>query len=58
MAQSIANQQLSLFALVEETPPIAVTPALKAELTTLVEALLAEIAATLAKEAGDEQDHK
>ena len=58
MTQSIANQQLSLFALVEETPPIAVTPALKAELATLVEALLAEIAATLAKEAGDEQDHK
>ena len=58
MTRSIATQQLSLFQLIEETPPVAVPPSLKAGLATLVEVLLAEIAATLAKEAGDEQDHK
>ena len=58
MTRSIATQKPSLFQLIEETPPIAVPPSLKTELATLVEVLLAEIAATLAKEASDEQDHK
>ena len=58
MMQTFENQQPSLFELIEETPLVALTPALKAELATLVEALLAEIAATLAKEVGNEQDHQ
>ena len=57
MTQNVGSQQPNLFELVEEMPRIAVPPALKAELATLVEVLLAEIAATFAKEAGDEQDH-
>jgi hypothetical protein len=58
MTQNVGSQQPNLFELVEETPRIAVPPALKAELATLMEVLLAEIAATLAKEVGDEQDHQ
>ena len=58
MMQPVENQQLSLFDLIEETPRIALSPAQKAQLATLVEALLAEIAATLAREAGNEQDHQ
>ena len=58
MMQTFENQQPSLFELFEETPRVALTPALKAELATLVEVLLAEIAATLAREAGNEQDHQ
>jgi|GEM_PF-3470361 hypothetical protein len=58
MTQIFENQQPSLFDLAPETPSIALTTALKAELATLVEALLAEIAATLAKEVSNEQDHQ
>jgi hypothetical protein len=58
MMQTFENQQPNLFELIEETQRIALTPTQKAELTTLVEALLAEIAATLAKEVGNEQDHR
>ena len=58
MTQNFENQQPSLFELVEEVPRIALAPAQKAQLATLVEALLAEIAATLAREVGNEQDHQ
>ena len=56
--QTFENQQPSLFDLVEEAPRVALTPALNAELAVLVKTLLAEIAAALAKEAGNEQDHQ
>jgi hypothetical protein len=58
MLQTFENRQPTLFELIEEAPRIALTPARKAELTKLVEALLAEIAATLAREAGNEQDQQ
>jgi hypothetical protein len=58
MMQTFENQQPSLLELIEEVPRIALAPAQKAQLATLVEALLAEIAATLAKEAGNEQDQQ
>jgi hypothetical protein len=58
MMQTFENQQPSLFELFEETPRVALIPALKAELATLVEVLLAEIAMALAKEVGSEQDHQ
>jgi len=58
MMQNFENQQPSLFELVEEVPRIALAPTQKAQLATLVEALLAEIAATLAREVGNEQDHQ
>jgi hypothetical protein len=58
MMQTFENQQPSLLELIEEVPRIALAPAQKAQLATLVEALLAEIAATLAREAGNEQDHQ
>ncbi len=56
--QTFKNQQPSLFELIEEVPRIALAPAQKTQLATLVEALLAEIAATLAREVGNEQDHQ
>ncbi len=56
--QTFENQQPSLLELIEVVPRVALAPAQKAELTTLVEVLLAEIAATLAREAGNEQDHQ
>lgn len=50
------NPQPGLFELDE--PSIALAPTQRAHLATLVDALLAEIAAALATgEAGDEQDH-
>ena len=58
MMQTFENQQPSLFDLIEEAPRIALAPAQKTQLATLVEALLAEIAATLAREVGNEQDHQ
>ena len=58
MMQTFENQQPSLFELIEEAPRIALAPAQKTQLATLVEALLAEIAATLAREVGNEQDHQ
>ena len=58
MMQTFENQQPSLLELIEEVPRIALAPAQKAQLATLVEALLAEIDATLAKEAGNEQDQQ
>ena len=58
MMQTFENQQPSLFELFEETPRVALTPALKAELATLVEVLLAEIAATLGRQFGNEHDHQ
>jgi hypothetical protein len=58
MMQTFENQQPSLFELIEEVPRIALAPAQKTQLATLVEALLAEIAATLAREVGNEQDHQ
>ena len=56
--QTFENRQPSLLELIEEAPRIALAPAQKAQLATLVEALLAEIAAALAREAGNEQDHR
>ena len=58
MMQTLENQQPSLFELIEEAPRIALAPAQKTQLAMLVEALLAEIAATLAREVGNEQDHQ
>jgi hypothetical protein len=58
MMQTFENQQPSLFELIEEAPRIALAPAQKTQLAALVEALLAEIAATLAREVGNEQDHQ
>jgi len=60
MVQPIENHQPSQLELPEEVPRIALHQAQKAQLATLVEALLAEIAAALAikKEAGNEQDHR
>jgi hypothetical protein len=58
MMQTFENQQPSLLELIEEVPRISLAPAQKAQLATLVEALLAEIAATLAREASNEQDHQ
>jgi len=58
MMQTFENQQPSLLELIEEVPRIALAPAQKTQLATLVEALLAEIAATLAREVGDEQGHQ
>ena len=58
MMQPLENQQPSLFEFIEEAPSIALTSAQKVELATLVEALLAEIAATLAKEVSNKQDHR
>ena len=56
--QTFENQQPSLLELIEEVPRIALVPAQKTQLATLVEALLAEIAASLAREVGNEQDHQ
>lgn len=58
MTQTLKNQQPSLLELIEEAPRITLAPAQKTQLATLVEALLAEIAATLAREVGNEQDHQ
>jgi hypothetical protein len=58
MMQTFENQQPSLLELIEEVPRIALAPAQKAQLATLVEALLTEIAVALAREAGNEQDHQ
>jgi hypothetical protein len=58
MMQTFENQQPSLLELIEEAPRIALTPAQKTQLAALVEALLAEIGAALAREVGNEQDHK
>jgi len=58
MVQTIENQQPSLLELIEETPRVALAPARNAQLAMLVEILLAEIAATLAREVGNEQDHR
>jgi len=58
MMQTSENQQPSLLELIEAVPRIALAPAQKIQLATLVEALLAEIAATLAREVGNEQDHQ
>ena len=56
--QTFENQQPSLLELIEEIPRIALAPVQKAQLATLVETLLAVIAAALAREAGNEQDHQ
>jgi hypothetical protein len=58
MMQTFENQQPSLLDLIEEVPRIALAPVQKAQLATLVETLLAVIAAALAREAGNEQDHQ
>ena len=58
MMQTFENQQPSLLELIEEVPRIALAPAQKTQLATLVEALLAEIAATLAREVGNERIHQ
>jgi hypothetical protein len=58
MMQTLENQQPSLLELIEEVPRVALAPTQKAQLATLVEALLTEIAATLAREAGNEQDQQ
>jgi hypothetical protein len=58
MMQTFENQQPGLLELIEEVPRIALAPVQKAQLATLVETLLAVIAAALAREAGNEQDHQ
>jgi hypothetical protein len=58
MMQTFENQQPSLLELIEEPPRIALAPAQAMQLATLLEALLAEIAATLGREVGNEQDHQ
>jgi hypothetical protein len=58
MMQNFENRQPSLFELVEEVPRISLASTQKAQLATLVEVLLAEIAATLAREVSNEQDHQ
>jgi len=58
MVQTYENQQPSLLELIEEAPRVTLAPARKTQLAALVEALLAEIAATLAREVGNEQDHQ
>jgi hypothetical protein len=56
MKSKPASPQPDLFE--NDEPQIPLSPAQKARLATLVEALLIEIAAALAtREAGDEQDH-
>ena len=56
MRQHIENLQPNLFELLEE--PLALAPAQKAQLATLVEVLLREIAVALASgEVSDDQDH-
>jgi hypothetical protein len=58
-AAIIDNPQPGLFDQDEDEPSVALAPALRARLATLVVALLVEIAAALATgEAGDEQDHR
>ena len=55
--ENLENPQPGLFD--QEEPRVALAATLNARLTTLVEALLLEIAAALATgEAGDEQDHR
>ena len=54
--ENLENPQLKLFD--QDEPSISFAPAKRAQLATLVEALLAEIAAALATwEADDEQGH-
>ena len=60
----IANTQRSLLELLEGAPPVALPQAQKTQLAMLVEALLPEIAMTLAnaalaaKEVGDDKNHR
>ena len=55
--ENLENPQPGLFD--QEGPCVVLAPAQNTRLTTLVEALLIEIAAALATgEAGDEQDHR
>jgi len=56
-AADIEDPQPGLFD--RDEPSVALTPAQRAHLVTLVATLLSEIAAALATgEAGDEQDHR
>jgi hypothetical protein len=56
-AADIQDPQPGLFD--RDEPSVALTPAQRARLATLVATLLAEIAVALATgEAGDEQDHR
>ena len=60
----IDNPQQSLLDLLEEVPPVALPPTQRIQLAMLVEALLREIAMTLAnaalaaREVGDDEDHR
>lgn len=60
----IDNPQQSLLDLLEEVPPVALPPTQQIQLAMLVEALLREIAMTLAnaalaaREVGDDEDHR
>jgi hypothetical protein len=60
----IDNPQQSLLDLLEEVPPVALPPTQRIQLAMLVEALLREIAVTLAnaalaaREVGDDEDHR
>ncbi len=57
MTRKAASPQPDLFE--TDKPHVVPSPAQKTRLTTLVEALLLEIAAALAAgEAGDDQDHR
>ena len=56
MKHKNASHQADLFE--ADTPPVTPAPAQRAQLATLVEALLTEIAMALAcGEVGDDQDH-
>jgi hypothetical protein len=58
MTQHIESPQPSLLALLMEVPPVVLPSAQQAQLATLVEVLLREIAVALATgEVGHDQDH-
>ncbi len=58
MRPLVNNQQPNLLEPIEEAPCIVLAPRQKAQMATLVQVLLAEIAAAFSKkETGDEQDH-
>ena len=59
MTQHIESPQPSLLALLEAVPPVVLPSAQQAQLATLVEVLLREIAVALATgEVGHDEDHR
>ena len=58
MTQYMESPRPSLLALLEEVPPVVLPSAQQAQLATLVEVLLREIAVALATgEVGHDEDH-